>query len=115
MKTKLLRKIRKRFEYAFGINKVYTFDNKLYINDQYNNINHFIINACIDLNLSYLYCYNRKSTIRKNRKYFDSLKLNNMETLIKSDYINDLIVYDHEDLAEPKIYPDISKKNNYVL
>lgn len=77
MKTKLLRKIRKRFEYKFEIKVfdiVHVYDNKTNSNNQYKYITHFIKNACVYLNLEYLYFNKRKSTIRKNRKYFDSLK-----------------------------------------
>lgn len=74
MKTKLLRKIRKRFEYKISGHYIYIWDKKHKQSGQYESIKSFIHDSCIDLNLSYLYCYNRKSTIRRNRKYFDSLK-----------------------------------------
>lgn len=77
MKTKLLRKIRKRFEYKFEIkiyHIVHVYDKKTNTNNKYNDITQFIRTVSSDLNLDYLYCYKRKSTIRRNRKYFDSLK-----------------------------------------
>lgn len=78
MKTKLLRKIRKRFEYKFSPESkyyiIYIWDKKRKSIHRHDNIKDAIHLCLIEIGYNYLYHLKTKSTIRRNRKYFDSLK-----------------------------------------